>query len=41
MNFDNYTIDEIKDKIELGETTEEKVVRFYGNQWWDYETEVQ
>jgi len=40
MNFDNHTIAEIKESINTGMTSEEAVIFFYGNQWWDYESEV-
>jgi|TARA_R110001632_G_C11253444_1_gene409083 hypothetical protein len=37
INFDNYTTKEIKEMILNGQTTNEEVVLFYGNQWWDDE----
>ena len=36
-NFDNYTIKEIKEMILQGKATNDEVVTFYNNEWWDQE----
>ncbi len=35
-NFDKYTYEEIMKMILNGEVTNDDVVLFYNNQWWDY-----
>ena len=35
MNYDNFTIEQIHEMIAKGTTTNQDVVDFYGNEWWD------
>ena len=35
MNYDNFSIKEIHEMITKGTTTNQDVVDFYGNEWWD------
>ena len=37
MDFDKYTIKEIKEMVSQGKVTNDEVVKFYNNPWWDYE----
>ena len=37
MNFDELTIPQIKELIKNKVCTNEEVVEFYNNEWWDYE----
>tara|TARA_R110000803_G_scaffold208253_1_gene276804 strand:+ start:601 stop:729 length:129 start_codon:yes stop_codon:yes gene_type:complete len=39
-DFDKYTIKTIKNMISLGVVTNKDLIDFYGNEWWDYETEL-
>ena len=36
MNFDDYTVEEIYKMISDGIITNQDVVEFYNNEWWDY-----
>ena len=36
MNFDDYTVEEIYKMISDGIITNQDVVDFYNNEWWDY-----
>ena len=36
MNFDDYTVEEIYKMISEGIITNQDVVDFYNNEWWDY-----
>ena len=35
LNFDELTTPQIKELIELGVCTNEDVVNYYNNEWWD------
>ena len=35
-NFDDYTVEEIYKMINDGIITNQDVVDFYNNEWWDY-----
>ena len=35
INFDNYTIEEIHKMISDGIITNQEVIDFYNNEWWD------
>jgi len=35
INFDKYTIEEIHDMISDGVITNQEVIDFYNNEWWD------
>ena len=37
MNFDKLTITQIKELIKNNIYTNEEVVEFYNNEWWDFE----
>ena len=37
MNFDDYTVEEIYKMISDGLITNQDVVEFYNNEWWDQE----
>lgn len=37
INFDKLTIPQIKELIKNKIYTNEEVVEFYNNEWWDYE----
>jgi|ETNmetMinimDraft_12_1059888.scaffolds.fasta_scaffold911690_1 hypothetical protein len=39
IDFDQYTVKEIKNMISLEITSNKSIIDFYGNEWWDYETE--
>jgi hypothetical protein len=41
INFDRYTIEEIKQLIKDGIVSEEEVIAFYGNEWWDHNGETE
>ena len=36
INFDLYLTDEIHQMIADGTVTNQEVIDFYGNEWWDY-----
>ena len=35
MNFDDYTIEQIHKMISEGIVTNQEVIEFYNNEWWD------
>lgn len=35
INFDNYTVNEIKEMIDSKLVSEEEVKSYYGNEWWN------
>ena len=37
INFDELTIPQIKELIKNNICTNEEVVKFYNNEWWDFE----
>ena len=37
INFDNYTIEEIHEMISKNIVTNQEVIDFYNNEWWDDE----
>ena len=39
LNFDELTIPQIKELIKLNKCTNEDVVNYYNNEWWDQESE--
>jgi len=39
-DFEKYSIKEIKEMILQGKITNDEVVRFYNNEWWDYEEKI-
>tara|TARA_B100000519_G_C14142032_1_gene390332 strand:+ start:330 stop:449 length:120 start_codon:yes stop_codon:yes gene_type:complete len=39
MNFDKYSIKEIKEMIKKNLIKEADVIKFYNNQWWDEEND--
>lgn len=40
INFDEYTTEEIKAMISEGKCTEQDVINYYGNEWWDEGFEI-
>ena len=37
INFDKFTVAEIYEMIDAGKITEQEVIAFYKNEWWDNE----
>ena len=40
IDFEKYCIKEIKEMILQGKITNDEVIRFYNNEWWDYEEKI-